>query len=192
MRLTNSSWGPLVLGLLGFFHSAVLGHVRSNQQSQPAPQFPFSCVLVDLEDEGLSLSAAADGVMFDIDGDGVSERVAWPKSGSRLGLLAMDVNNNGVIDSGAELIDLSFKHPSVTKPSSGYMVSLLLQGVSIGEDKKPYGSDGRPLMQSSTIGKSPLIFSGVIALVLSVTMIAAWLPARRASRVNPMLVLRRE
>lgn len=38
----------------------------------------------------------------------------------------------------------------------------------------------------------PLIFSSVVALVLGVTMFASWLPALRASRGNPMLMLRRE
>jgi putative ABC transport system permease protein len=38
----------------------------------------------------------------------------------------------------------------------------------------------------------PWVFAGVAALLLAIAMVAAWLPARRASRVDPMIVLRHE
>ena len=38
----------------------------------------------------------------------------------------------------------------------------------------------------------PWVFTGVASLLLAIAMVAAWLPARRASRVDPMIVLRHE
>jgi putative ABC transport system permease protein len=38
----------------------------------------------------------------------------------------------------------------------------------------------------------PLVFTGVPALLSSVTLLAVWLPARRASRVDPIIALRYE
>jgi len=118
-------------------------------EAQTPPRIFHTCLLVDVHDEGLSLTPAAEGVVFDIDGDGVTERVAWPKPGSRLGFLALDVNGNGSIDSGAELVGSSLKHPSVTKRSSGMTTILLLQGAT-------YDGAGN-VSPPAAIGKSPAL-----------------------------------
>jgi hypothetical protein len=49
------------------------------------------------------LSSADDGVRFDIDADGVRDRVAWTEAGSRTAFLALDGNGNRSIDDGLEL-----------------------------------------------------------------------------------------
>ena len=49
------------------------------------------------------LTSPATGVWFDIDADGVSERVAWTRPGDPVGFLALDRNRNGVIDNSREL-----------------------------------------------------------------------------------------
>lgn len=49
------------------------------------------------------LTSAANGVVFDIDGDGSPEQIAWTAADSELAFLAIDRNGNGTIDDGREL-----------------------------------------------------------------------------------------
>jgi hypothetical protein len=50
------------------------------------------------------LTSLTEGVTFDLDGDGVLEQVAWTFPSARLAFLAMDLNENGIIDNGKELV----------------------------------------------------------------------------------------
>ena len=62
-----------------------------------------SPVIVDTAGDGFRLTSAAEGVWFDLDGDGVRENSAWTLPDSDDGWLAMDRNGNGRIDDGTEL-----------------------------------------------------------------------------------------
>ena len=62
--------------------------------------FGFPIVL-DLDGDGLELTSIADGVLFDINNDGIEEQVAWVGEGD--GLLVLDRNNDGVINNGSEI-----------------------------------------------------------------------------------------
>ena len=50
-----------------------------------------------------ALTSVAGGVLFDINGDGVRERVAWTVAGAPVGFLALDRDGDGAIDSLGEL-----------------------------------------------------------------------------------------
>ena len=52
---------------------------------------------------GGHLTTAADGVNFDIDGDGNQEHISWPSANSSNEWLALDRNMNGRVDNGTEL-----------------------------------------------------------------------------------------
>jgi len=73
-------------------------------------------VVVDLDRDGEFVTSLADGVHFDLNGDGFAEKTAWISRGD--GLLVRDVNGNGKIDDGTELFgDQTIKKDGTTAKS---------------------------------------------------------------------------
>src|SRR6267154_2935827 len=64
----------------------------SQTQCDPA----VSPIIVDVLGDGFSLTNAADGVNFDLDGDGAAERRAWTLSGADDAWLGLDRDGDGV------------------------------------------------------------------------------------------------
>ena len=64
------------------------------------------CVfLIELEPRiAPRLTSVEDGVLFDLDGDGTPERVAWTERGTGVAFLAVDQDGDGRITSGRELM----------------------------------------------------------------------------------------
>ena len=62
-----------------------------------------SLIIIDVGRNGYELTSVAEGVQFDLDGDGIPEPVAWTHQDSDDAFLAMDRNGNGRIDDGTEL-----------------------------------------------------------------------------------------
>ncbi|HEX7958047.1 MAG TPA: hypothetical protein VF508_13955 [Pyrinomonadaceae bacterium] len=64
---------------------------------------PQSPVVIDVEGDGIDLTDPAGGVNFDLDGDGVANRLSWTRAGADDAWLALDRNGDGTVDGGAEL-----------------------------------------------------------------------------------------
>jgi hypothetical protein len=89
-------------------------------------------ILINLAANGPAdhLTSTTDGVWFDIDGDGSFERVAWTSPGDAVAFLAIDLNGNGTIDSGSELLGSAFRLRSGKLASNGFEALRELDGGS--------------------------------------------------------------
>lgn len=76
------------------------------------------------------LTSVEEGVTFDANGDGVRERLAWTKPGSGDAFLTVDLNANGKVDSGRELLGNTWRGPAGQRVT-GAVAMILVQGFSL-------------------------------------------------------------
>jgi hypothetical protein len=76
-----------------------------------------SPIVIDLGNGTLRFTSAANGVLFDIDGDGQRDPIAWTEAGSPDGFLVLDRDGNGTIDSGRELFGNYTQQPTSPHPN---------------------------------------------------------------------------
>jgi hypothetical protein len=66
------------------------------------------------------LTSRTEGVWFDLDADGIRDRIAWTRYGDAVAFLALDLNGNGLIDNGAELFGNFTVLPSGQPAPNGF------------------------------------------------------------------------
>jgi hypothetical protein len=84
-----------------------------------------------------TLTSAEDGVLFDMNGDGVPRKIAWTKAGSEIAFLVRDLNGDGRITSGKEL----FGNFTVSGASNGFAALAELQFAESGVRRGDITSD---------------------------------------------------
>jgi hypothetical protein len=90
-----------------------------NASDQPGGGDNTSPIVIDINKHGFRFTSAAEGVAFDIDGDGSPEQIAWVDPASGDAFLVLDRNGNGMIDDGTELFGNFTPQPYSDSPN-GY------------------------------------------------------------------------
>ena len=76
-----------------------------------------SPIVIDVDGDGIQLTGAADGVMFDFNGDGIPHRISWTRAGEDEAWLVLDRNSNGRIDSSREMFGNMTEQAAADEPN---------------------------------------------------------------------------
>jgi hypothetical protein len=94
-----------------------------NYDNTGCPQYQNcnSPIILNLDDGPYRLSSTDDPVRFDLDADGIPERISWTAAEARMALLALDRNGNAAIDDGSELFGNHTPLQSGSSASNGFV-----------------------------------------------------------------------
>lgn len=89
-----------------------VGGARDIKPSFADPCCIYTPVLVDILGNGFVMTDAANGVMFDFNGDGIAHQMSWTAADSDDAWLVLDRNSNNLIDSSREMFGNMTKQPA--------------------------------------------------------------------------------
>lgn len=121
-----------VVIILGAWLAVSLDGVTAQERTGSAP----SCMLIDLDNDGVEFVPRERGVRFDLNGDGTAEQIGWTSSGASDAFLAIDINANGRIDGGRELVGSLLEVRGRRMPSGLRALIAMQDGVVLGPDFK--------------------------------------------------------
>ncbi len=149
-----------------------------------------SPIVIDLGGNGFDLTDASDGVFFDLDTNGVAEPRGWTSLSSDDAWLALDRNDNGLIDSGRELFGnvTPQEPPEPGSEMNGYAALALYDGPGYGGnfDGKINSQDAvfERLMLWRDLNKNGVSESSELANLPSLGVEEVELTYRRSRRVD--------
>lgn len=112
-------WDCWLLGIdmIGDFFSSLPSKLKNVFTSaKSAKRDPL---VIDMNGDGFDTLSVEDGVYFNLDGEGLTEKTAWV-NGTTDALLARDLNGNGMIDDGTELFTDSTVLADGTTAANGF------------------------------------------------------------------------
>ena len=139
----NIHWGAY----LGSCSSGFSMEFRDWNCNDEDDYYELACqspILMDVAGNGFDLTNAKNGVLFDIDGNGVVERISWTSVATDDAWLALDRNQNGLIDGGQELFGNYTAQP---EPAAGQERNGFLALAEF--DKRSNGGNGDGLISSA-------------------------------------------
>jgi hypothetical protein len=116
----------------GYGDGATCDQITGNCCPGPDEEDP---ILIDLDGSGFDMTPASDGVLFDFFGNGKPLKLSWTAAGAPNAWLALDLNGNGTIDNGTELLGNAMPLPSGGLAANGWRALAIY-------DQPKYGGNG--------------------------------------------------
>lgn len=95
--------------------------VDPNVPQVPCMEPGCSPIVIHLANGNYELTGPQDSVAFDLDADGVRERLTWTAADTAQAFLALDRNENGTIDNGRELFGTYTRLTSGANAANGFI-----------------------------------------------------------------------
>lgn len=114
------------------WHTVIFTVIAASLAQAPLVRACNSPIILDLNNDGIHTTDLGWGVRFDIDSDGESELTGWTLPSSEDAFLWLDLNRNGVVDSGLELFGDATLLPDGTFARHGFEALAIYDSPELG------------------------------------------------------------